>query len=418
MNLTVSSANILRHDLLIHLKRNLGTMLTALGIMLVLIPFATAGVPGDSIFNRAVQAALDYRLINSYMTVIVYFASVGIGLITGIVHFAFLSDISRAEFFFLIGIRRDKVYFSRLLAGVISLLGVIIPPMVVSLGLNIAVFGTSERLLVSFAAITGGLLLQAFLAFLLTALACELAGTGTEIVMYILMLLGGFSAMVYGLNQIIYHVVWENIAPTTLIMRAETGSNFFAKLVYWNPITFYLRQTVGLAVGRPDTTTAFYPNLFLVWGLLCVALIFLNRKTMRVRHIEQSGKNGCRIQITRIVVFLSMFVLFAIIFALLDQGNRVLAIIVAIAADLILYAIWQQSFIHQHPGAWVLATRCLTMLVAVIIVFVIAFGAGTQTRDKMIEEGHIPRNEEQVVDVSEGTAVIDTSKTDRAICRC
>lgn len=398
MSLNTSSNDLLRHDLFIHLKRNIGSLFTILGIFLVLIPFATAAVPGDSIFNMAIQQQFELRLINEYLSVIVYFAAAGAGLVFGVLHFAFLRDISRAEFFFLIGIRRDKLYLSRLLAGVIEILISLLVPMLISLGLNVAAYGSSPLLFRCFVSVTGGLLLQAFLGFLLAVLACELAGTFIEIIMYLLMLFGGFFGMVYGINQILYHVVWDNHGISTLIMRAEAGSNLLAKLIYFNPLTFYLKQMVNASAVEQGASATLWPNLFIVWGVICLGLIFLARNTLKIRHIEQSGQNGCRIQVTRIVIFLSMFILFAVIFVLLDQSNRIFALAVALFADLILYIIWQQAFIHQHPGAWVLASRCLTMLVAVVVVFVIIFGAGTQTRKRLAEEGKTPVNQETLLE--------------------
>jgi hypothetical protein len=383
MTWNTSSDNLFAYDRKMLLKRNMGIFLTFLAIMLVLIPFATAGIPGRSIFNEAIHPAFAYRIISPRFVIVSYYTVIAGSVILGLSLYSFLRDPSREEMFFSLGLTRKQLFQSRFQVGAFGIGLAVGIPMLVSLIVNLIAYGGSARMLCSWLAILCGLLIQGMTAFLLTAAACILSGTATEIVLYELMLFGGFTGLVYSINQILYHIVWNNLEPTTLILQYHQGVDLVRGLDAWNPITLYLRLILTHASAAPGQEAAGYQIVrLIVWAGIAFVLRVLAGKAMQIRHAEQAGRDGRRIQVTRIVVFLSMFVLFAVMFSLLDSSNRVFAVVIGLLADLILYIIWQQSYIKQHPGFWVLASRCLTMLVAVAVLFAITSVAGTRQAAK------------------------------------
>jgi hypothetical protein len=378
-----SSANLFAYDRRVLFKRNVGIILSFLAVMLVLIPFATAGIPGRSIFNEAIHPAFAYRIISPRFVIVSYYTVIAGSVILGLSLYSFLRDTSREELFFSLGLTRKQLFQSRFQVGAFGIGLSVGIPMLVSLIVNLIAYGGSARMLCSWLAILCGLLVQGLIAFLLTAAACILAGTATEIVLYELMLFGGVTGLVYSINQILYHMAWDNLEPTTLILQYHQGVDLVRGLDAWNPITIYLRQILSHASAVPGQTEAGYQVIrLIVWAGIAFALWMLAGKALQARHAEQAGRDGRRIQVTRIVVFLSMFVLFAVMFSLLDSSNRVFAVVVGLLADLILYVIWQESYIKQHPGFWVLASRCVTMLVAVALLFVITSAVGTHQAAK------------------------------------
>lgn len=386
MHSNTSSNKIFQHDVNMTLRRQSGTMITCMIVMLFMIPYAAAGIPGRSIFNILMQWESEFQLISPRFTILVYFLTCAVGCLLGLMQFAFLRDPRREDVFFSIPLKREKLFHSRFLVSLIGLVLSIALPLTISLILNLAAYGGSAALIRSYLCILAGLMLQGLIAFLLTSIACILAGTMTEIVLYSIMLVLGFTSMIYGINQILYHVVWGNTQPDTILLHVSNGPEMLTMLDAWNPMTFYLRQTISCAAPYPGTEPEYGCIRLIIWGAIAVALWFLARKALAVRPSEQAGRKSCRIQVTRIVIFLSEFLLFALLFALLDSSNRIFAVVVALLGDFILYMIWQQTFLHQHPGAWIMASRCITMLVAVVVVFVITFGAGTHRKVKVTQD--------------------------------
>ena len=378
MRLKTSFKNdpILRHDLRMYLRRNLGTMATAVGIFIVLIPLATTCFPGNSIFTQAMQERYAYRLLGENLSLVVYFTMALYGVVLGVLSFSFLKSEPKTDFYFSIGVKRSKLFWSRLLGSLGALIAAVFIPLAISLVLNLVVYGAGSGVIRGFFVVGCALLLQGLVCYALSALACILAGNLAEVVLFNMALQLGMTAMLYGINQLMYHVYWHDARIHTLWMQGEGGVDLLRKFYVINPICFLYPKVVGYGEVPAGDSFVFWPNLFILWGVLLAAFLLAGLAIFISREAEQSGRRGYRTIAVWIGIFVSEFFLFSIVFSLLDSGSRVLAIALGLLTDLVLVFIWQWVLIEQkYPKVWVLVSQCIWMLVAVLVTFGITFAA-------------------------------------------
>ena len=178
MTSSISSKNdpILRHDLWMFIRRNLGTMATVVGIFIVLIPIATTCIPANSIFVAATSKQYAYRLLGENLSLVVYFTMALYGIILGVLSFSFLKSESKSDFYFSIGVKRSKLFWSRLIGSFGALVAAVFIPMAISLILNLVVYGAGSGVIAGFFIVSCALLLQGLVCYALSSLACILAG--------------------------------------------------------------------------------------------------------------------------------------------------------------------------------------------------------------------------------------------------
>lgn len=93
-----------------------------LAFFIIAIPFFTAGLPGDSIFNVEVtHDQLKYRLIHENALQAVLAGCLFFGLVDGIVSFKFIQDKKETTIFFSLGLTRTRLFINRCLSGVLML---------------------------------------------------------------------------------------------------------------------------------------------------------------------------------------------------------------------------------------------------------------------------------------------------------
>ena len=139
---TCSNLKPLLHDLRQVFRRNYGILLLGLLFFLLLIPFSTAGMPGNSIFNVEVtHQQMKFRFFLPELSWALNGAVVLFGFVLGILLFQFLLDKKQTTTFFALGLSRRALFGSRFSIGLLMILLVIWIPMSISLGLNLAALG-------------------------------------------------------------------------------------------------------------------------------------------------------------------------------------------------------------------------------------------------------------------------------------
>lgn len=371
---------IYHQDFRVNWKESRGIFAAGLIALIFMIPVMTAGIPGISIFSsQAARQGILFRFIHPVMTIPV---SVTVSVLAwglGMHMYRFLFHKNRSAFYFSIGINRIYLFWARFQTAVIAICLAVLIPMAASMILNRIAFGAYPGFIPCYLYISFGLILQGIVIYLLTVIACELAGILAEGIIYSMILILGFWGTAYGISQLALHKTEGVGLSATALLRAQSGTTLAAQWRFLNPVLFFLDdlQKYTMAVRTPNMgyPADFSIKIYILWGMIAVLLGMAAIRALRGRNAEQAENKGYRIQVTRIAVFISLFVLFSMVFIQVSYVSNVLAFICGMAADLLLYAVWQKAFLRQHPGFWIMASRTAFMLVAVAILFFVVIAA-------------------------------------------
>ena len=353
-----SMKHIFRHDLIWNLKKNMGLVIIGIMAFLILIPFGTAGIPGDSIFEVATtHDQMKFRLIHPDFVLPVYAVTVLFGAINGIRTFFFLLEKKQTTVYFSFGLNRKKLFASRYLTGSFGIAAAILIPMLVSLCLNQIALGGYPDMTKCFLFVCCGLILAGMVSYTLSILACSLAGTLSEAVLYNLFLLTGMSGVVYCVNQLFLHLVWGNpYGAMSYSGTSEICKNLFYLTERINPAAFFFEDCSTYSMFyrglKNDVAATFSVHILLAWGCGLILLILLAMFAFQRRRAEQAELEGVCSWMTQIVLFTGMFCLFVLVFDLLEANSRILAFLLAMTAAGFFYFLLRLYFIHSSKKLW------------------------------------------------------------------
>ena len=134
---TPSSKKMKRHDFRQAMRGHLGLSLGALAVMLVLGPFGTVGIPGDSIFEVAVtHDQMMYRFVRAPFVLPVYAAALIYSALLALVLFGFLLSKQQSIFYLSLSLKRSDLTGIRVAAGACGMAAAALIPLLVSCALN------------------------------------------------------------------------------------------------------------------------------------------------------------------------------------------------------------------------------------------------------------------------------------------
>ena len=344
-----SDMKIFCHDMRQVFCRSYGALLLGLVLFLLLIPFSTAGLTGNSIFNIEVtHQQMKFRFFLPELAWVLNFAVVVFGLLLGILLFRFLLDKKQTTTFFSLGLSRRALFGSRLFIGLMIIVLVIFIPMAVALGLNIAALGSYPGLWSSFWYLACGMVLLAAVSFFLSIIACVLAGTISEAVCFGVALSGGVSALCYSVNALMKQLLWGNpFGVNTYSGTVEIAENLLERFASYNPVLFFAQSLQeramfyrSLEVAEP---TAVSWTVLLAWCVIAVLLLTLAMYLFRRRRAEQAGISGLNPIFSAWVLFVIGLLAFTLFFCFLGHYHVLAAVIIAVAAFASVY--WLYSFL-------------------------------------------------------------------------
>ncbi|MGI6736948.1 MAG: hypothetical protein ACOX41_06515 [Anaerovoracaceae bacterium] len=383
MNRAISSEQTLfRHDLRQVLRRHLGLLIVGAAAFLILIPFATACLPGDSIFQvETTHAQLRFRLISERFVIPVYCCTIFFAAAAGLSLFGFLLKKRETTFYFSVGLTRGKLMLSRFLVGILSLVLVTYMPMFVSLLVNrIALGSYTEGIFANCLFCSTGLFLQGLIVFLCSVIACMLAGTGAEAFLFDLLFLGGPTALLYCCDRLTVRMLWGspygavNYSGTTTI-----AAGLMKRFAAGNPLLFFYHDlkkysVFWRALGR-DRADDFSPLILLGWALAAVVLAALAYLAMRRRHAEQAELSGQNRVPLLVLFLLSGFCVFSVVFVLFVNNSTAVAALLSVLAVILLMLLWNLGLIRtgvRWPQRLMRVLAESALVVGVVAVFVLA----------------------------------------------
>ncbi len=369
------------HDFGYVLKKNYWIFLVTVAFFLITIPFLTAGLSGDSIFNIEVtHDQLKFRLIHGDYLAIVQAGAVVLGLIAGIASFRFLHDKKETTIFFSLGITRLQLMRNRFVAGLVMLFAGIAVPMLVSMGLNLRALGPYTGLVRDTCYLTVGLSVTAFVAFLVAVAMSALAGTTAEALVY---WCGAMSAPVgicFALNQLMDVLYWGNARGMTMYGGSDAIRPGLMEQFSWlSPYTFFYEQLGTHAQYRrpaeADLVPALEPRVLIGWCVVVVLLVLLCVVLIRRRKAEMAGIRGANRVLSEFLIAFTSFVVFAVVYTFLFSYNSRVAIILGLAALFVVHLFWRRT-LFSYPMKWWKQLVALAVSVAIAVVLCLVFFTG------------------------------------------
>ena len=368
--------SIFRHDLHQVLKSHLGMMIVGVLIFLVLIPFSTAGIPGDSIFDIATtHEQMKFRFIGQSFVIPVCLALMLYGAVSGFAMFRFVLEKRRTTLYFSLGLSRTKLFLSRFFTGFAGLFLAVVVPMLISYMLNLAALGNYPGMLSCWLFVCVGLLWQASAAYLLGIVACVLAGTLAEALLYYILFSGGMTGVCYGMNQLFLHFVWGNCYGAVSYSGTETLHPGFLEMTsFLNPLLFFWQDAADYSMfyrGLTETKAdGFSIRGCILWTVILAVLFVLALTVLKKRKAEQAEMSGQKRMFTVLWMTVPGFVLFCTVWALFADNSRQMAMGLAFFACLLLY-LWQAVCMNRQDRRF---RHIRNALIQTAVVLVIAAG--------------------------------------------
>jgi ABC-2 type transport system permease protein len=345
------------YDFFFALKKNSWIFLIGTVAFLVLIPFFTAGLPGDSIFNIEVtHDQMKFRLIHGDAVYAVVCAAIGLGLLMGIALFRFLQDKKETTIFLSMGITRTRLFVNRLGAGILILTGSIVLPMLLSLWLNIQALGGYQCLVRNCIYLSAGIVVVACISMLVAAAVSFVAGTVAETLVYWTGIMSAPTIICYSLNLLMKQLFWGNAwgvsSYTESVTIKQSLLEYFAS---FNPLIFFVNELETHAMFyRPlstDTPESIQYNLLIGWCIVLVLLVLVAWVLLKYRKAEVAEIAGMNRVLPEIITALSGLLIFSIVFSFLYDFHVLLAGGLGCVSFWIVHVFWRRT-IFAGSARW------------------------------------------------------------------
>lgn len=369
------------HDILYVLKKSGWIFLLGLAVFLLLIPFSTAGLPGNSIFNIEVtHEQMKFRLFHSQAIPLIIGAALGLGLCAGLSLFQFVQDKKKVTIFFSMGITRKRLFINRAVTGVLVIAGSIILPMLLSLWLNFTALGGYQGLVRNTVYLTVGICFIAFISFFITGAVCFVSGTLSETLVYWAGVLSIPTVVCYGagllMNKLYWGCAWGVI---TYSGSEQIRPSLIEQMASFNPLLFFYGEMKkhGQFV-RPLSTDVpeeiVYGSLF-GWMAVCLILAVLAWYLLKKRKAETAGVMGTNGLLSELVIALTGFLIFSLSFSFLYDFHIGLAIGLGAVAFVAVHLFWRKTLFVYKSG-WKRAILSAAGQGVVIIAVYVCFSSG------------------------------------------
>lgn len=387
------------HDFSFVIEKHGWIFPVGLVIFLLLIPFATAGLPGDSIFNIEVtHQQMKFRLIHEQALPAVMVAAVCMGLLAGLSIFRFVQDKKETTIFFSLGITRTRLFVNRLLTGILILAGSIGIPMGLSIWLNIKALGNYEGLFQNGIYLTIGLFTVSLISFLAASAVSFVAGTLSETIVY---WIGGMSSVTiicFGSNLLMKKLYWGNAwGVVNYSGVSQVLPNLLERFAFLNPLLFFMNEMEKHAQFiRPLSTAvpeAVSYKLLTGWVILSLIMIWLCWYLLQKRKAEMAGISGSHRGLSELVIALSCFLVFAVVFSFLYDFSLLLAVVLGAASFFAVHLFWRK-ILFSYGTSWKISLASAIFQAAVVCLVCVVFDTGFFHRaERVLAEENITEAE-------------------------
>ncbi len=342
------TGRIYLHDLKYVIQRSWWVFLITVILFLILVPFSTAGLQGDSIFNIEVtHDQLKFRLIHEQALPYVLAGAVVMGVVCAVIMFYFLHDKKETTIFLSLGMTRSGIFRNRCLAGLTMLFLGIAVPMFISMILNLKALGGYDCLIRNSLYLTGGLFITAAVSFLVASCVSFLSGTVAETIVYWAGLMASPLIICHSFNLLLKILYWGNAWGVSGYGDTEMiKESLSQKFSFLNPLEFfYTSLKTGAQFMRPLSTATPDPvngKLLGGWTVVTVLLFLLAWFLLKKRKAESAGIAGTSRSLSEWLIGVTGFFVFSQILGFLYSYSHGIAVLFAVGGGLVTNLFWRK----------------------------------------------------------------------------
>lgn len=388
-----SKSKILRHDIWYVLSSQYWLFIILLGIFLVLIPFSTAGLPGQSVFNVEVtHAQMRFRFIHEDFLIFVQIAAVAGGAAMALSLFSFLRNKRDTTIFMSLGMNRWELFLVRTGVGISLLTMAVCIPMLLSLVLNKLALGLYPGALERCFYLCMGICLTAFSSFFLTVLVCALSGTLMETLLYGSALTGGMTVLLYGCNLLVNKLLWGGVrGVTTYSGNPILRESLVSAWKNWNPILFFYEdlkeQSVFLRSGTQEFPGDLEFSVLALWCVITICLFAGSYMALKHRKAEITGISGTNGILSELVIGITAFFAGAAVISFLHESLDILAFPAGAGVFLLVHLFWRKTVFSYEITGKKAAASALVQLAAVTCFVMLLLTDGFGHTSRVLQKG-------------------------------
>lgn len=368
------------HDFVYVIRKNYWLLILFLILFLVLIPFSTAGLPGDSMFNlEYTHDQVKYRFLHESVLIPTMIAAVLMGVICGISLFRFLLNKRDTTMFLSLALTRRRMFINRAAAGCLVCVISLAVPLLLSLGLNRMAVGAYQCQIRDCLYLIWGLCVLSLVSFFVTAAACMFAGTVAETLVYTAGLLAAPGMLFFSVNLLAKEFFWGNSwGVTDWLGTNQIQESLMSRFEWMNPILFFQKelQTHYIFV-RPNENPvppALQPGPLIGWMIVMIALAVLACFLLRKRKAEAAGISGTNPVLSEIMIALTALLVFSLTVTFLGNFSVALGLLFGYGLFAVVHLFWRKSFFSYNlRKKRVLGSGVCQALIPTVICLVFAF---------------------------------------------
>ena len=368
------------HDFIYVIKKNYWLLILFLILFLVLIPFSTAGLPGDSMFNlEYTHDQVKYRFLHESVLIPTMIAAVLMGVICGISLFRFLLNKRDTTMFLSLALTRRRLFINRAAAGCLICVISLAVPLLLSLGLNRMAVGVYQCQTRDCLYLIWGLCVLSLVSFFVTAAACMFAGTVSETLVYTAGLLAAPGMLFYSINLLAKAFYWGNSwGAADWMGTGQIQESLTSRFEWMNPVLFFQKelQTHYIFV-RPNENPVppdLQPGALIGWTVVMAALAVLACVLLRKRKAEAAGISGTNPVLSEIMIALTALLVFSLTITFLGTFSVVLGLVFGYGLFAVVHLFWRKSFFSYNlRKGRVLGSGVCQALIPTVICLVFVF---------------------------------------------
>ena len=338
------------HDFWYVWKKNYWLPVLFLILFLILIPFSTAGLPGDSMFNlEYTHDQVKYRFFHESVRIPVMAGAVAMGVVCGLTLFRFLLNKRDTTMFLSLALTRRRMYINRAAAGCLTCAVSLAVPMLVSLKLNRMAVGAYPCQVRDCLYLIWGLCVLSLTGFFITAAACMISGTAAEAVIYTAGILAAPGMLFFSVNLLAKQFYWGNsMGVTGWLGTGLIRESLAGQLEWLNPVLFFRKElevhSVFIRPNEDPVPPDLLPGVLAGWTVVMILLAVLACILLKRRKAENAGISGANPVLSEIMIALTALLVFSLAVTFLGEFSVVLGLVFAYGLFAAVHLFWRKSF--------------------------------------------------------------------------
>ena len=339
----------IRHDFLYVIKNNYWMQILFFILFMVLIPFSTVGLPGDSMFSvEYTHDQVKYRFFHGSVLVPILILALAMGVICGIELFRFLLNKRDTTMYLSLMLTRGKLFLNRALMGCMICVFSLAIPMLLSLWLNRMAVGSYMCQVRDCLYLIWGLCVIALTGFGAAVISCMLAGTVAEAMIYAIGILCAPEMLFYGVNLLAKQFFWGNAwGVDNWLGNGQIGENLLQKFAWANPIMFFWNELkthyIFIRPNENPVPEALEPAAVIGWTVMVILLLVFAYYLFKIRKAESAGISGTNPVLSEIIIGLTALLSFSLTIYFLGKFSVALGILFGFGMMIVLHLFWRKS---------------------------------------------------------------------------